>query len=85
MRRVALAAALLVSPAAPYSGSIDAKVDICADCHGLKGLPADGKIPIIWGQNAGYLYLQLRDLQKGERKDERMSVIAHDVVKEDVQ
>ena len=83
MRRVALAAALLVSPAAAYSGSIDEMAAICADCHGLKGLPGESKIPIIWGQNAGYLYLQLRDLQKGERKDELMSVIAHDVVKED--
>jgi cytochrome c553 len=83
MRRVALAAALLVSPAAAYSGSIDERADICAACHGLNGLPEDMRIPIIWGQNAGYLYLQLRDLQKGERKNQLMSVIAHDVVKED--
>ena len=83
MRRVALAAALLVSPAAAYSGSIDERADICAACHGLNGLPEDMRIPIIWGQNAGYLSLQLRDLQKGERQDPLMSVIAHDVVKED--
>ena len=83
MRRVALAAALLVSPATAHSGSIGEKADICAACHGLKGLPKDMRIPIIWGQNSGYLYLQLRDLQKGERKVEMMSVIAHDVVKED--
>ena len=83
MRRVALVAALLVSPATAHSGSIDEKADICAACHGLKGLPEDMRIPIIWGQNSGYLYLQLRDLQKGERKVEMMSVIAHDVVKED--
>jgi cytochrome c553 len=83
MRRVALAAALLVSPATAYPDSIDKKADICAACHGLKGLPEDMRIPIIWGQNLGYLYLQLRDLQKGERKVEMMSVIAHDVVKDD--
>jgi cytochrome c553 len=83
MRPVALAAALLVSPATAHSGSIDEKADICAACRGLKGLPEDMRIPIIWGQNSGYLYLQLRDLQKGERKVEMMSFIAHDVVKED--
>src|SRR5271166_2676522 len=35
------------------------------------------------GQNAAYLYLQLRDFEKGERKSELMSPIAHDVVKDD--
>ena len=39
--------------------------------------------PIIWGQNAGYLYLQFRDFQKGARKDYRMTPIAQYVVKAD--
>ena len=43
----------------------------------------DKSIPIIWGQNAGYLYLQFRDFQKGARKDDRMTPIAQGIVKED--
>ena len=48
-----------------------------------KGIPEDQSTPIIWGQNAGYLYLQFRDFQKGARKDDRMTPIAQCVVKED--
>ena len=46
-------------------------------------MPEDPTTPIIWGQNAGYLYLQFRDFQKGARKDYRMTPIAQYVVKAD--
>ena len=49
----------------------------------LKGLPEDKSIPIIWGQQAGYLYLEFRDFQKGARKDDRMTPIAQSIAKED--
>ena len=48
-----------------------------------KGVPEDKSIPIIWGQNAGYLYLQFRDFQKGARKDDRMAAVAENVIKQD--
>ncbi len=83
MMRVALAAALLACPVAGVAGPIEDKAQFCAGCHGVSGLPKDMTIPIIWGQNAAYLYLQLRDFEKGERKSELMSPIAHDVVKDD--
>ena len=65
MLRIALAAALLAGSAAAYAQSVEDKAAICGACHGLKGLPEDKSTPIIWGQNAGYLYLQFRDFQKG--------------------
>jgi cytochrome c553 len=83
MLRIALAAVLLASPTAVYAESIEEKAAVCGACHGLKGVPEDKSIPIIWGQNAGYLYLQFRDFQKGARKDERMSAVAQNVVKQD--
>ena len=46
-------------------------------------MPEDPSIPIIWGQNEGYLYLQFRDFQKGARKDDRMTPIAQSLVQED--
>ena len=42
-------------------------------------------IPIIWGQHSGYLYLQIREYQKGARKDDRMTPIAQTLTKEDAQ
>ena len=83
MVRIAVVIVLLCASAAAYSETIDEKAAICAACHGEKGLPKEPSIPIIWGQNAGYLYLQFLDFQKGARKDERMTPIAGSVPKED--
>ena len=83
MLRIVLAALLLMGSATAYGESIEEKAVICGACHGLQGIPEDKSIPIIWGQNAGYLYLQFRDFQKGARKDDRMSAVARNVVKQD--
>jgi cytochrome c553 len=82
LRSVALVL-LLAGATAVKADSIEDKATICGACHGEKGLPQDKSIPIIWGQNAGYLYLQFRDFQKGARKDDCMTPIAQGVVKED--
>ena len=83
MLRSVVVAALLAGAPAALADSIEDKAEICGACHGLKGIPEYPTAPIIWGQNAGYLYLQFRDFQKGARKDYRMSPIAQYVVKED--
>ncbi len=63
--------------------SIEEKAAVCAACHGENGVPIDKSIPILWGEQAGYIYLQLRDFQKGARKDDRMTPIAQSLSKED--
>ena len=83
MRRLAFALALAACSTAAIAETVEEKAVICGACHGLKGVPEDKSIPIIWGQNEGYLYLQFRDFQKGARRDERMSAVAQNVVKED--
>ena len=82
LRRVVVAA-LLAGALAAWADSIEDKAAPCGACHGEKGLPAEPSIPIIWGQQDGYLYLQLRDFQKGARKDDRMTPIAQTLSKED--
>jgi cytochrome c553 len=83
MLRFAVAAALLAGATAAWAESIEQKAEVCGVCHGMYGLPEDPTVPILWGQNAGYLYLQFRDFQKGARKDDRMTPIAQGFVKED--
>ena len=83
MLRSVAVAALLAGATAAWPDSIEDKAALCGACHGEKGLPADPSIPIIWGQHDGYLYLQLRDFQKGARKDDRMTPIAQSLSKED--
>ena len=52
------------------------KTQLCATCHGASGVPIDKTYPVIWGQQAGYLYLQLRDFKSGARKSPVMGPIA---------
>jgi cytochrome c553 len=82
LRSVVVAALLSAAPAA-WADSIEDKASVCSACHGEKGLPAEPAVPIIWGQQDGYLYLQLRDFQKGARKDDQMTPIAQSLSKED--
>jgi cytochrome c553 len=83
MLRSVVAAALLSAATAAWADSVEDKASVCTACHGEKGLPLEPAIPIIWGQNEGYLYLQLRDFQKGARKNDQMTPIAQSLSKDD--
>src|SRR6201992_2975677 len=72
----ALACVTLFAATPLRAQSIDDKVQVCAGCHGENGKPVDKTIPNIWGQQAGYLYIQLRDFKRGDRKSEIMQPIA---------
>ena len=78
------AALLCLSSAAFAAEDIADKAKICAGCHGADGVPLQKTMPVIWGQNAGYLFLQLRDLQSGARKNDLMSPIAANLAREDL-
>ncbi len=84
MLRFVVVVAFLAGATAASADSTKDKAALCAACHGEKGLPQDKSIPIIWGQQQGYLYLELRDFQKGARKDDRMTPIAQSLSREDI-
>lgn len=73
---VVLAAAFLAAPPAARAASIEQTAAICGACHGQNGVPVNKSIPVIWGQNEGYLYLELRDYKVGNRKNPTMSGMA---------
>jgi cytochrome c553 len=75
--------AVSVSPGAAQS--IEDKAAICTACHGEKGKPVSPEIPSIWGQNEGYIYIQLRDFKHGLRANELMNGVASSLEKEDMQ
>src|ERR1700719_2259369 len=52
------------------------QVQLCVACHGESGVPQDKSVPVIAGQQQGYLYLQLRDYKSGDRQNDVMSPIA---------
>ena len=71
--------------AAPLNAqSIEEKIQVCAGCHGQNGKPVDKTIPVIWGQQQGYLYIQLRDFKRGDRKNDIMQPIVASMERADM-
>ena len=64
--------------------SIEDKTQVCAGCHGENGKPIDKTIPVIWGQQQGYLYIQLRDFKRNDRKNEVMQPIVASMERQDM-
>ena len=60
------------------------KAEACAACHGADGNSPAGAFPSLAGQNARYIYLQLRDYKEGRRKNPMMSAVASGLEKQDM-
>ncbi len=68
-------AALSPATTGAQAENIEAAAQVCVACHGAAGVPVDPAIPVIWGQNEGYIYIQLRDIKRGSRKVDAMAPI----------
>ena len=79
----ALALAIALLPNAATAQSVDEKAQVCAGCHGENGVPLEG-MPVIWGLQQGYLYLELRDYKSGARQNDIMSPIAQSLERDDM-
>jgi len=75
---------LAITPA-HAADDIEAKAQVCAACHGNKGIPTDPKtMPVVWGQQESYLMKQLRDFRNGERPSAVMAPIAQGLAEGDL-
>ncbi|SAL54877.1 cytochrome c, class I [Caballeronia terrestris] len=91
MRRInlLLAAALASLAALPLAARADAeagktKAVVCAACHGQMGNSTNPDYPVLAGQTARYLYLELRDFKAGRRSDPQMSPMAANLSPDDM-
>jgi len=73
---------LLVAPPVAADELLDVKLPLCVSCHGESGISEDGDIPILWGQEFYYLYVQLKDYKAGRRANEIMAEIVADLDRE---
>ena len=80
----ALVGGFVAAPRSGHAGDAPEKAALCSACHGESGVPVDPNIPVIWGQNEGYIYLELRDLKLGNRKSDVMGPIAATLEKQDM-
>jgi cytochrome c553 len=88
MKHTLVAAAALIGLAASpglAQESIADKAKPCAACHGDNGMPVMPEVPNIWGQHAGYLYVQLKDFKSKLRASEIMYPIVAELEKADMQ
>lgn len=72
------------SPATPSTNLADT-IQSCAACHGENGVPTDPTMPVIWGQNRGYLLNQLHDFKIGHRKNDIMASIVEPLSRTDME
>lgn len=87
--RAALTALLLLASVsiAAHAQDIEAgkkKAEACVACHGANGNSPAGTFPTLAGQNARYIYLQLKDYKEGRRKNPMMSALAATLEKQDM-
>ena len=64
--------------------AIKDKVMVCAACHGATGNSTDPQYPILAGQTARYIYLQLKDFKEGRRHDPQMDPMAANLAPADM-
>jgi cytochrome c553 len=77
---------LFLSADRTFAAEIPAEtLAVCAGCHGEAGVPTAPEIPILWGQEFYYLYVQLKDFKAGRRANEIMSGNVADLDKETMQ
>ena len=84
-----LALATLVALLPCFASAQDAaagkeKAAVCGACHNPDGNSTIPQNPILAGQTARYIYLQLRDFKESRRKDPLMSPMAANLSKKDM-
>jgi len=60
------------------------KAGPCAACHGADGNSAIAQFPVLAGQTARYLYLQLKDFKEGRRSEPSMEPFVAKLSREDM-
>ena len=82
--RLAVLCGWLLPMAALAQSVAPAKAAVCVACHGPGGNSTQALFPILAGQTARYLYLQLRDFQEGRRSDPAMSPMVKDLTRDEM-
>jgi cytochrome c553 len=84
---IAAGIALVALPHALWAQDVEAgrkKAEACIACHGPNGNSSVPQFPILAGQTARYVYLQLKDFKEGRRKEPAMEPIVKELTREDM-
>jgi cytochrome c553 len=60
------------------------KAEACVACHGANGNSTQPQFPVLAGQTARYIYLQLKDFKEGRRTEPQMDPFVKDLSRQDM-
>jgi cytochrome c553 len=60
------------------------KADACFACHGVNGNSTVPQFPVLAGQTARYIYLQLKDFKEGRRSEPTMEPFVKNLSRQDM-
>jgi cytochrome c553 len=81
---VCLFTVMISAPQVQAQAQIADKLPLCNSCHGADGTPLQADYPVIAGQTARYIYLQLRDFQEGRRQNPVMAPMAATLTRDEM-
>lgn len=79
-----LLAVASLSAGAQAADLVPPKAAVCMACHGEQGRATQAGMPVLAGQTARYMNLQLRDFQAGRRSNPLMTPIVADLSREEM-
>jgi cytochrome c553 len=79
-----LSSLLATAPLSAQTADVPPKAATCVACHGPNGNSVVGTFPVLAGQTARYLYIELRDFKEGRRTDPVMSPMAADLTRDEM-
>lgn len=60
------------------------KAEPCIACHGANGNSTAAQYPVLAGQTARYIYLQIKDFKEGRRTEPQMEPFVKDLSRQDM-
>ena len=60
------------------------KAEACVACHGPNGNSTQVQYPVLAGQTARYIYLQIKDFKEGRRTEPQMEPFVKDLSRQDM-
>lgn len=87
MRSLAVLVVMAMASGTAMAQDVEAgrrKAEACVACHGPGGNSTVPTFPVLAGQTARYIYLQLKDFKEGRRSEPQMDPFVKDLTRQDM-
>ena len=84
LTKISLSLVIAVAAQPVLAADVTGLSSRCVSCHGATGISSNPLYPNLAGQKAAYLLKQMRDFQKGDRKDPVMNAMVQGLSEQDM-